>query len=355
MIVEKGRTKFIAIKLYKYYNSIGLIGGKIMPSLVMYLAIAKKYMEKHPEENEEEFIEGILAPDRKRNLRVEKDRLHYGESSHRPDLNRYCQDEGLESSYNRGYFLNLLTDYLFYNRYLQEYSADIFYDFKRMNKRIEDKYDVHVPEGLESRVRYKDGDLKSVDEESVYKFIDTVGSLDLEQYREHTDKQDEKHKLKMIGLKAGLLFKQNVVSPNSPLNQLNEAYFYGFENNYGVLIQRIIGYAETDGARKGLYQVSPVGIAVKPSKIMELKGTDIATIRERLLPDEREFVFKACEEGLGKSIRKDIGFNFQEMSKEDIKVLLKTIKDLPERTPKKEVTDRGLNSDLMKEDDIEIE
>ena len=169
------------------------------------------------------------------------------------------------------------------------------------------------------------------------------------------DKKVEKHKLKMVGLKEGLLFKQNVASPNSPLNQLNEAYFYGFENNYGVLIQRIIGYAETDGAREGLYQVSPVGIAVKPSKIMEFKGTDIATIRERLLPDERDFVFKECEKGLGKSIRKDIGFNFQEMSKDDIKVLLKTIKGLPERTPKKEVTDRGLNSDLMKEDDIEIE
>lgn len=323
-----------------------------MPSLVMYLAIAKKYMEKHPEENEEEFIEGILAPDRKRNLRAEKDRLHYGESSHRPDLNRYCQEEGLESSYNRGYFLNLLTDYLFYNRYLQEYSADIFYDFKRMNKRIEDKYDVHVPEGLESRMHYEDGELKSVNEESVYKFIDTVGSLDLEQYREHTNEQDKEHQLKFIGLKEGLLYKQN--RPTA-LNEHDEVYFYGYENKYGVLIQRVIGYAETDGAREGLYQVSPVGIAVKPSKIMELRGNDIATIRERLLPDEREYVFKECEKGLGKSIRKDIGFNFQEMSKDDIKSLLKTIKSLPERTPQKEVTKRGLNMDYMVEEDIEIE
>ena len=326
-----------------------------MPSLVMYLAIAKKYMEKHPEENEEEFIEGILAPDRRRNLTSEMAKLHYGEkTSHRPDLNRYYHEQGLESSYNRGYFLNLLTDYLFYNRYLQEYSADIFYDFKRMNKRIEDKYDVHVPKELESRMDYEDGELKIVDEKSVYKFINAVGNIDLARYREHINEQDENHHLKLIGLKEGLLYKHKVVSPDSPLNQLNEAYFYGFENNYGVLIQRIIGYAETDGARKGLYQFSPVGIAVKPSKILGLDGPDIADIRERLTPSEREYVFKECEKGLGKSIRKDIGFNFQEMSKDDIKVLLRAIKSLPERTPQTEVTDGNLNTDYIIQDEIEI-
>ena len=105
---------------------------------------------------------------------------------------------------------------------------------------------------------------------------------------------------------------------------------------------------------EGLYQVSPVGIAVKPSKILELDGPDIADIRERLTPSEREFVFKECEEKLGKSIRKDIGFNFQEMSKDDIKVLLRTIKGLPERMPQTEVTDGTLNTDYIEQDDIEI-
>ena len=42
-----------------------------MPSLIMYLAIAKKYIEKHPEEIEADFIKGILAPDIKRNLKAE--------------------------------------------------------------------------------------------------------------------------------------------------------------------------------------------------------------------------------------------------------------------------------------------
>jgi hypothetical protein len=221
-----------------------------------------------------------------------------------------------------------------------------------MNKRIIDKYELQIPEKVKPHIDIIDEDLKVVDEEAVYKFIDTVGQLDLEQYQSQIKKEDNEHQIKLIGLKEWLLYKQK---GSSPLNQLNEAYFYGFENNYGVLIQRIIGYAETDGAREGLYQVSPVGIAVKPSKILELDGPDIADIRERLTPEEREVVFKECEESLGKSIRKDIGFNFQEMSKEDIKVLLKTIKGLPEREPQLEVKDGNLNTDYIIQDEIEIE
>lgn len=30
-----------------------------MPSLIMHLVIAKKYIEKHPEESEGEFVKGI--------------------------------------------------------------------------------------------------------------------------------------------------------------------------------------------------------------------------------------------------------------------------------------------------------
>ena len=325
-----------------------------MPSYAMHLAIAKKYLETHKEENEEEFYQGTIAPDNKPVLEIGNGRLHYGENSHRPGLNRYYQEQGLNSSYNRGYFLHLLTDYLFYNKFLDKFSADICDDYERMNQRIIDKYDLDISEDIKSHIWFKDGDLKVIDESEVYKFIDTVGKLDLEKYKEQVSEKDKEHKIKLVGLKEGLLYKQKGVSPDSPLNQLNEAYFYGFENNYGVLIQRIIGYAETDGAREGLYQVSPVGIAVKPSKILELDGPDIADIRERLTPEEREFVFKECEEGLGRLIRKDIGFNFQEMSKEDIKILLRTIKDLPERTPQTEVTDGTLNTDYIEQDDIEI-
>ena len=34
-----------------------------MPCLAIHLAVAEKYLDKHPEENKEEFILGTIAPD----------------------------------------------------------------------------------------------------------------------------------------------------------------------------------------------------------------------------------------------------------------------------------------------------
>lgn len=323
-----------------------------MPSLSMYLAIAKKYIEKHPEEDEQSFIEGIIAPDEKRNIKQERARLHYGESSHRPDLNRYYQEEGLQSSYNRGYFLNLITDYLFYNKFLNEYSVAIFHDFKRMNGRIEQKYDVHIPNELEGRVRYKDGDLQVLDEETVYKFIDIVSQLDLEKYYEQISEKDREHKVKFVGLKEGLLYKHN---ESNYFNTHDEEYFYGFENNYAVLVQRVIGKAETEGAREGLYQVSPYGIAVKPSKIMKFSGADIGPITEDLDDELSDEILEKCEIAIGRKISRDASYNLERISKEDVIKILHLIRTLPERTPEKKVVDKSLNCDYMSEEDIEIE
>lgn len=324
-----------------------------MPSLIMYLAIAKKYIEKHPEESEEEFIKGILAPDIKRNLKAEKARLHYGEqSSHRPDLNRFYQERGLDSSYNRGYFLNLLSDYLFYNRFLQEYSISIFHDFRKMNRRIKDKYRIDLPQELESRIKFEDGELSSIDEESVYKFIDSVSQLDLEKYKEQTSDIGERENIKMKGLKEGLLYKQN--SPNH-FNSHDEEYFYGFENNYGVSVKRVIGYGETDGASEGLFQVSPVGIATKPSKMFDFDAYSIPDVSERLNQEEKELLLKKCEETLGRRIETNIGFNLLKMTKEETVTILRLIRSLNERTCVKKITNRKLNTDLMKADDIEID
>lgn len=146
-----------------------------MPSYPIHLAIAKEYLKTHNEENVEEFYQGVIAPDNKPILELGNGRLHYGENSHKPDLNRYYHEKGLDSSYNRGYFLHLLTDYLFYNRFLNEYSHDIYDDYIKMNKRIIEKYDLQIPEIISKKVKLVDGDLKVIDENEIYKFIDTIG------------------------------------------------------------------------------------------------------------------------------------------------------------------------------------
>lgn len=322
-----------------------------MPSYAMHLAIAKKYLDSHKEENEEEFYQGTIAPDMKPVLEIGNGRLHYGENSHKPGLNRYYQEEGLNSSYNRGYFLHLLTDYLFYNRFLTEYSHDIYDDYERMNQRIIDKYELDIPEDIKSHIRFKNGDLKTIDENEVYKFIETVGQLDLEKYKEQVDEKDKEHQIKLVGMKEGLLCKHK---EENVLNSYDEMYFYGFENNYGVLIQRVIGWSETKGAKEGLYQVTPVGIAVKPSKIMELKEAYISDIREELSDETSDRILSMCENAIGKEIKRDIDLNFEKIEKDDVKTILNLVKGLPERKTEKEIENHTLNSDLIKQDDIEI-
>ena len=71
--------------------------------------------------------------------------------------------------------------------------------------------------------------------------------MDLEEYKEKTGGFGERGTIKLKGLKEGLLYRQN--SPNY-FNSHDEEYFYGFENNYGASVKRIIGYGETDGARE---------------------------------------------------------------------------------------------------------
>ena len=63
-----------------------------MPCLAMHLAVAKKYLEKHPEENKEEFILGTIAPD-----------------INMPDINKYIK--GVTDDKNSHHFgLNFKTD-----------------------------------------------------------------------------------------------------------------------------------------------------------------------------------------------------------------------------------------------------
>lgn len=145
-----------------------------MPSLAIHYAIAKKYLESHKEENEEEFYQGTIAPDIRAWNDTDTGKLHYGKNSNNPDLNRYYQEVGLNSSYNRGYFLHLLTDYLFYHRILDEYSIEIEEDYQRLNKKIVEKYDLDLPSDIRERIYFEDGEITEIDEQKVYHFIDSV-------------------------------------------------------------------------------------------------------------------------------------------------------------------------------------
>lgn len=156
-----------------------------MPSYVIHLAIAKKYLENHKkeenEENEEEFYKGVIAPDL-----ADKKTSHFGEYSSSPNLNKYYNEVGLNSSFKKGYFLHLVTDYLFYNKFLKSFSPEIYEDYNKINERLIKKYNIDIPKEVEEKAKFEQGDLKVLDYDGVCKFINAVGMIELESYKSHT-------------------------------------------------------------------------------------------------------------------------------------------------------------------------
>lgn len=148
-----------------------------MPGYVIHLAVGKEYAKNNEIKNIEEFEKGIIAPDLI--SKDDKHKSHYGPNSSKPDLNNYLELNGILASYNEGYFLHLLTDYLFYNKFLKEWNPKIYEDYNILNARLIEKYHIEIPEEIQKIVHFKNGNLTVLDEEKLYKFISCVGKIDV--------------------------------------------------------------------------------------------------------------------------------------------------------------------------------
>lgn len=149
-----------------------------MPGYVIHLAVAEEYLKKHKERQEEynEFINGVIFPD------SIKDKLttHYGEKSSVSNLYEFLKVNKIETSFKRGYFLHLLTDYLFYNKYVDRMSKDMYNDYDILNKTLIEKYDVKLPESVKESVLFKEGALVILSLELITKMIDDISNMDLD-------------------------------------------------------------------------------------------------------------------------------------------------------------------------------
>ena len=146
-----------------------------MPGYVIHLAVGKVYLRDNKVENVTEFERGIIAPD----IVADKSKSHYGPDSAEPDLNRYIELNREFDDFKEGYFLHLLTDHLFYNRFLQEWSPDIYDDYNKLNRAIVQRYGIIIPKEVQDIVKYEVGRPKILDEDRLYKFIETVGKINI--------------------------------------------------------------------------------------------------------------------------------------------------------------------------------
>lgn len=163
-----------------------------MAGYVIHLAVAQEYLKKHSDikEDYEQFIEGVIYPD----TVSDKSLTHYGRKSSKVILKDFLKANKLEDSYKRGYFLHLVTDYLFYNKYLDIFTKDIYNDYDILNKFLIEKYNVKIPNKVQNQIFYKEGDTKLLTKELSEKVIDEISNLDLniieKEIRENPD--DEK-------------------------------------------------------------------------------------------------------------------------------------------------------------------
>lgn len=159
-----------------------------MPGYVIHLSVANRYIEKHPEEikDHNKFIEGVISPDGV----TDKSITHYGPKSSKVNLKLFLESNEINDDFNKGYFLHLVTDYLFYNRFLDYFSKDIYNDYDILNKTLEEKYNVKIPEEVKNKVFYKTGETKILNLESVIEFIEKTSEYKLEYIKQRVMEND---------------------------------------------------------------------------------------------------------------------------------------------------------------------
>lgn len=157
-----------------------------MPGYVIHLAIGKEYLKRNKVNDESEFLRGIIMPDL-----LDKKSSHFGEASSNPDFSEFLKLNSLDSDYNKGYYLHLITDYLFYNKYLKEFSEDIYEDYNKLNSFLVEKYGIEIPPELQGVVKFSEGEPRILRRESICGFIEAISKINLQRIKENKDFSDD--------------------------------------------------------------------------------------------------------------------------------------------------------------------
>lgn len=172
-----------------------------MASLIIHLLIAQEYCKKHEIEDEEAFLQGNLAPDMvpvkwpTHYSRTRTNKTHLDSILNKVDLPAFCADNDISSDFNKGKFLHLISDVVFFNNYLahnENYLAfdnanqlliqNVLYrDYHRVNdwlmKTHKDLRLDLIPEDMLTR---RTDDMEIISKEAVAKIVDYCSDINLE-------------------------------------------------------------------------------------------------------------------------------------------------------------------------------
>ena len=183
-----------------------------MASFNIHLAIGKRYIEKFKSiENIDIFYKGIIDPD----LVNDKAISHYtgvqdktnllNYLANKVQLNEYLKNNNIDTDYNKGIFLHLITDYLFFNKFFnnkylnnisyEDFCKDLYYSYDITNDYIVNKYKIDYTifiELINNNIN-KDKKEKNVSTEIrnnilpypiLDEFIEYVSNISLEEYKD---------------------------------------------------------------------------------------------------------------------------------------------------------------------------
>jgi len=182
-----------------------------MASFDIHLAVAKRYIAKNHINNENDFYEGTIDPD----LNDDKNSSHYTEKKNKNLLIPYLQgkvmlykflsENNIDDDYNKGVFLHLITDYLFYNDFFninylenvtyEEFIKDLYYSYDCTNEYLKDKYKINLNKfyekiniGVDREKKKKNINNPSgkniLDFDKLSFFIERVSDINLEKYKD---------------------------------------------------------------------------------------------------------------------------------------------------------------------------
>lgn len=180
------------------YNKKGAV---VMACATIHLAIAKKYLESHKELNYEKVIAGTLYPDAEKN----NDKSHYTNMNRNDDnishvrnkVNLYSflkEHENLDN-FELGWFLHLITDYLFFkecfteeyllNNSYEDFCKDLYFAYEHLNLYLSEKYNIIEKDYKDYPSEYYPGKPYEdciLPKKMIDNFINRVSTIDLDKY-----------------------------------------------------------------------------------------------------------------------------------------------------------------------------
>lgn len=155
-----------------------------MPGYIIHLAVGNEFIKNHPTEilDKDKFIEGIIYPD----LAYDKSKTHYGPKSSMTNLKTFFLDKEIDIDFNKGYCIHLITDYLFYNKFLKVFYGrdELHNEYDLSNYYLQSMFNVVVPDKIKDKINYKnDGSCKILLKDDIISFIKEIGKFSIEKVR----------------------------------------------------------------------------------------------------------------------------------------------------------------------------